>query len=92
MNEDIIVLYDENGNEENYEHIDTIEFEGEQYVVLTPALMDGEEEGDDLVKVVYICSNIAIAEQNLTKLRITNELKVDNAGYSIRAYPSAHAG
>ena len=52
-NEDIIVLYDENGNEENYEHIDTIEFNGEQYVVLTPALMDEDEENDDL-EVVFM--------------------------------------
>ncbi len=30
------------------------------------------DEGDDLVKVVYICSNATIAEQNLDKLRIVN--------------------
>ena len=42
-NEDIIVLYDEDGNEENYEHIDTIEFNGESYVVLTPAPEEDEE-------------------------------------------------
>ena len=40
------------------------------------------EANDNLVKVVYICSNIAIAEQNLNKLRITNELRAENAGYS----------
>lgn len=50
-NEDIIVLFDEEGNEENYEHIDTIEFNGEQYVVLTPAGAD--EESDDL-EVVFM--------------------------------------
>ena len=33
------------------------------------------DEGDNLVKVVYICSNAAIAEQNLDKLRIVNEIK-----------------
>lgn len=51
-NEDIIVLYDEDGNEENYEHIDTIEFNGESYVVLTPVSED-EEESDDL-EVVFM--------------------------------------
>ncbi len=51
MNEDIIVLYDEEGNEENYEHIDTIEYEGESYVVLTPA--GAEEESEDL-EVVFM--------------------------------------
>ena len=34
-----------------------------------------KEEGDGLVKVVYICSNATIAEQNLDKLRIVNEIK-----------------
>ena len=51
--EDIIVLYDEEGNEENYEHIDTIEFNGESYVVLTPVLEETEEESDDL-EVVFM--------------------------------------
>ena len=36
------------------------------------------EEGDNLVKVVYICSNATIAEQNLDKLRIVNELRPEN--------------
>ena len=31
-----------------------------------------KEAHDKLVKVVYICSNVAIAEQNLNKLRITH--------------------
>ena len=31
------------------------------------------EEGDSLFKVVYICSNAAIADQNLRKLRVTSE-------------------
>ncbi|WP_325192902.1 DUF4268 domain-containing protein [Methanobrevibacter ruminantium] len=36
------------------------------------------DEGDNLVKVVYICSNATIAEQNLDKLRIVNELRAEN--------------
>ncbi len=40
------------------------------------------EEGDDLVKVVYICSNAAIAGQNLQKLRITSEAQVENTSSS----------
>ena len=36
------------------------------------------DEGDNLVKVVYICSNATIAEQNLDKLRIVNELRPEN--------------
>ena len=41
-----------------------------------------KEEGDDLVKVVYICSNATIAEQNLDKLRIVNEIKPENTNTS----------
>ena len=39
-----------------------------------------KENGDKLVKVVYICSNAAIAEQNLNKLKISRELKAENTG------------
>ena len=41
-----------------------------------------KSEGNELVKVVYICSNIAIADQNLNKLRISSEVRKENAGYS----------
>ena len=41
-----------------------------------------KEEGDDLVKVVYICSNATIAQQNLDKLRIVNELKAEDSNTS----------
>ena len=37
-----------------------------------------KEEGDDLVKVVYICSNATIADQNLDKLRIVNEIRAED--------------
>lgn len=40
------------------------------------------EKGDRLVKVVYVCSNAAIAAQNLNKLRISRELRADRADSS----------
>lgn len=36
-----------------------------------------KEQGDDLVKVVYVCSNATIADQNLEKLRVSDEVYVD---------------
>ena len=39
-------------------------------------------EGDKLFKVVYICSNAAIADQNLMKLRITKEAKTEKTSTS----------
>lgn len=41
-----------------------------------------KEVGDNLVKVVYICSNASIAEQNLNKLKITSELRTERTGCS----------
>jgi len=41
-----------------------------------------KEQGDTLVKVVYICSNASIAEQNLNKLRISSELRTESIGSS----------
>ena len=41
-----------------------------------------QQEGDDLFKVVYICSNGAIADQNLQKLRITNEVRAEKVSSS----------
>ena len=37
------------------------------------------EEGDDLVKVVYICANGAIASQNVQKLRIDADIELSSA-------------
>ena len=41
-----------------------------------------KENGDNLVKVVYICSNSAIAGQNLEKLRISNDVRTEATGSS----------
>lgn len=40
------------------------------------------DEEDDLVKVLYICSNATIAEQNIDKLRIVNEIKPESTNTS----------
>ena len=41
-----------------------------------------KEEGDDLVKVIYICSNSTIAQQNLDKLMINHNINVENGDAS----------
>ena len=56
MNEDInneeldniIVLNDEDGNEAEFEFLDLIEFEGEEYVVLLP-VEESEEAGEVVI-------------------------------------------
>ncbi len=43
--DDIVVLVDENGNEVEFEHLDTIGMNGNEYVVLLP--LDDEESDDE---------------------------------------------
>ena len=45
--DDIIILVDENGEEQEYELLDTVEYEGERYVVLI-------QEDDEEVSIVKI--------------------------------------
>ena len=43
--DNIVVLDDENGNEVEFEFLDLIEYEGEEYIVLFPLEPDEETEG-----------------------------------------------
>ena len=47
--DNIIILNDEEGNEAEFEFLDLIEYEGEEYVVLLPT-----EESDDAGEVVIL--------------------------------------
>ena len=47
--DNIIILNDEDGNEAEFEFLDLIEYEGEEYVVLLPV-----EESDDAGEVVIL--------------------------------------
>ena len=47
--ENVIMLTDEEGVEEPFEYLDTVEYEGVEYVVLTPVT---EEESDELEVVI----------------------------------------
>ncbi len=46
--DNIIVLNDENGNETEFEFLDLIEYEGEEYVVLLP-VEETEEAGEVVI-------------------------------------------
>ena len=48
-NDNIIVLTDENGNEEEFEFLDLIEHEGAEYVVLYPV---NEDSGEVVILLV----------------------------------------
>ena len=47
--DNIITLNDENGDEVKFEFLDLVELDGEQYVVLLPALEEGEEDDGEVV-------------------------------------------
>lgn len=47
--DNIVVLNDEEGNEVEFEFLDLIEYEGEEYVVLLPNDEDEEEAGEVLI-------------------------------------------
>lgn len=52
--DDLIVLVDEDGEETEFEHIDTIEMRGNEYVVLMPYNADDEEKANDEEEVVIL--------------------------------------
>lgn len=65
--DDIIILVDENGDEQEYELLDTIEYEGERYVVLIQedddevSILKVESEEDDDLSLVS-CDDAVIEE------------------------------
>lgn len=62
--DNIIVLNDEEGNEVEFEFLDLIEFEGEEYVVLLPV-----EETDDAGEVVILqVEDIDTEEESYTSV------------------------
>ena len=47
--DNIIVLNDENGNEVQFEFLDLVELDEEEYVVLLPVTAEGEEDEGEVV-------------------------------------------
>lgn len=50
--------------------------------VISKMALRRQEEGDDLVKVAYVCSNASIAAQNITKLAIDGDVQLASADTS----------
>ena len=47
--DNIIVLNDENGNEVQFDFLDLIEYDSEEYVVLLPVIEEDEEDDGEVV-------------------------------------------
>ncbi len=52
--DDIVVLVDENGEEIEFEHLDTIEMNGNEYVVLAPLEEEGDGDDSDEEEVIIL--------------------------------------
>ncbi|TYQ16344.1 UNVERIFIED_CONTAM: uncharacterized protein DUF1292 [Acetivibrio alkalicellulosi] len=50
--DDLVVLVDENGEEAEFEHLDTIDYNGNEYVVLLP--FEQDEEDTEMEEVVIL--------------------------------------
>lgn len=66
--DNIIVLNDEEGNEVEFEFLDLIEFEGEEYVVLLPV-----EESDDAGEVVILKLEDTESEEEESYVSVDDE-------------------
>ena len=52
--DDVVVLVDENGEEVEFEHLDTIELNGSEFVVLLPMGADEDAEETEVDEVVIL--------------------------------------
>ena len=49
LDNNIVILNDEDGNEVQFEFLDLIDYEDEEYIVLLPITEEGEEEEGEVV-------------------------------------------
>ena len=54
---DFVTLIDEDGNEVEFEHIDTVEYEGVAYLAFIPAELSVEEDAEVVIMQVVIDEN-----------------------------------
>ncbi len=72
--DNIIVLNDEDGNEVEFEFLDLIEYEGEEYVVLLP----NDEEEDELGEVLILKLEDTESEDEESYVSVDDEEVLNN--------------
>jgi uncharacterized protein YrzB (UPF0473 family) len=76
--DDVVVLVDENGEEAEFEYLDTIEMDGNEYVVLIPLDEIGEEnENEDEDEEVVIFRLEQSKDGEDTFITIEDEDEID---------------
>ena len=82
--DDIIILVDENGQEQEYELLDTIEYEGERYVVLirdeeeTVNILKVESEEDEELSLVTCDDDVVEEVYHIFKEKNTENFDFDD--------------
>lgn len=72
--DDIVILVDENGEEVEFEHIDTIEMNGNEYVVLAPYSEDETEEQDEEEVIILKIEHNEDGEDSFVTVEDDDEL------------------
>lgn len=72
--DDIVVLVDENGEEVEFEHIDTIEMNDNEYVVLAPYSEEEPEEQDEEEIVILKVEHNEDGEDSFVTIEDEEEL------------------
>ena len=73
---DFITVTDEDGNEFELEHLDTLEYKGQTYMAFFPAVPEGEEEQDgDEYGLIILKAIQADGEEQLSTLDSEEELE-----------------
>jgi uncharacterized protein YrzB (UPF0473 family) len=72
--DDIVILVDENGEEVEFEHIDTIEMNGNEYVVLAPLEEEDAEENDEEEVIILKIEHNEDGEDSFVTVEDDDEL------------------
>ncbi len=72
--DDIVVLVDENGEEVEFEHIDTIEMNDNEYVVLAPLDEDQEDSQDEEEVIILKVEHNEKGEDSFVTIEDDDEL------------------
>lgn len=72
--DDIVILVDENGEEVEFEHIDTIEMKGNEYVVLAPLEEEDSDEQDEEEVVILKIEHNENGEDSFVTIEDDDEL------------------
>lgn len=72
--DDIVILVDENGDEVEFEHIDTIEMNGNEYVVLAPLEEEDADEQEEEEVVILKVEHGEDGEDSFVTIEDDNEL------------------